>query len=405
MEFKQKKGFKPYEAYQYLEAGKDFQPIDWMQWDWAGRHVIELEPEEEARLEEILAKYPYISVHEHVDFTPTVLTAKSFYDSMRQGRDVCGYEALSYSNLDCVFDNMMDGTCVISSDAGWKWIDVVHDLGMRLCDLAHQDFLIQCKKVEDIYRAKAEGKIAWVPCIEGAQCIENEVDRIDILYGLGVRLLGVTYSESNALGNGLKEDNDGGLTMFGRECVERMNKVGMLVDVSHCGPKTAFDAVTYSKKPALVSHVGAKAVWNIKRMAKDELFEAVKAGGGVVGIESAPHTTMSGKRLTHDLDAVMEHFEYVKDLIGIDHVTLGPDTLYGDHVALHHAFDATTLSTGDPGAEELGYTEVPYVKYIENPTEASWNIPRWLIKHGYTDEEIGKVLGGNTIRVLEEVWA
>ena len=101
----------------------------------------------------------------------------------------------------------------------------------------------------------------------------------------------------------------------------------------------------------------------------------------------------------------MEHFEYVKDLIGIDHVTLGPDTLYGDHVALHHAFDATTLSTGDPGAEELGYTEVPYVKYIENPTEASWNIPRWLIKHGYTDEEIGKVLGGNTIRVLEEVWA
>ena len=56
-------------------------------------------------------------------------------------------------------------------------------------------------------------------------------------------------------------------------------------------------------------------------------------------------------------------------------------------------------------ADELGYTEVPYVKYIENPTEASWNIPRWLIKHGYTDEEIGKVLGGNTIRVLEEVWA
>ena len=72
------------------------------------------------------------------------------YDSMRQGRAVCGYEALSYSNIDCIFDNMMDGVNIISSPGGWKWIDIIHDLGMRLCDLAHQDFLIQCKTVDDI---------------------------------------------------------------------------------------------------------------------------------------------------------------------------------------------------------------------------------------------------------------
>ncbi len=98
-----------------------------------------------------------------------------------------------------------------------------------------------------------------MPCIEGAAPIENEVDRIDILYGLGVRQLGVTYSERNALGNGMKEDHDGGLTMFGKQCVERMNKVGMLIDVSHCGQQTAYDAVMYSKKPIIMSHVGARA--------------------------------------------------------------------------------------------------------------------------------------------------
>ena len=77
----------------------------------------------------------------------------------------------------------------------------------------------------------------------------------------------MTYSESNALGSGLKEDCDGGLTKFGKACVERMNKVGMLLDVSHCGQKTAYDAVMHSTKPIIASHMGAKGVWNIKRMA------------------------------------------------------------------------------------------------------------------------------------------
>ena len=404
MEIKQKKGYDGYQPYSYLERGVDYPAIEWSQWDWAGRHIIELNEEQEAMYEEIIAKYPYISVHEHPDFTPADMSLENFYASMRQGRDWCGYEALSYSNLDCIFDNMMDGTNIISSPGGWKWIDIIHDLGMRLCDLAHQDFLIQCKTVDDIFAAKAAGKMAWVPCIEGAQPIENEVDRIDILYGLGVRQLGVTYSESNALGSGLKEDCDGGLTKFGKACVERMNKVGMLLDVSHCGQKTAYDAVMHSTKPIIASHMGAKGVWNIKRMAGDELIQAIAKKGGVIGIEAAPHTTMSQTNMTHDIDSFMEHFEYVKNMVGIDHVTFGPDCLYGDHVALHHAF-AGALSTGDTSKSTLPYEEVPYVKYLENTTEASWNIPRWLIKHGYSEEEIAKVIGGNTIRVLREVWA
>ena len=403
MEFKMKPAYHGYRAYAYLEEGKDYPKFDWADWDWAGRHVLELTDEEEARVAEILANTPYISLHDHPTFYPKDMSSiDHIYDSMRQGRAVCGYEALSYSNIDCIFDNMMDGVNIISSPGGWKWIDIIHDLGMRLCDLAHQDFLIQCKTVDDIFAAKKAGKIAWVPCIEGAAPIENEVDRIDILYGLGVRQLGVTYSESNALGNGMKEDHDGGLTMFGKQCVERMNKVGMLIDVSHCGQQTAYDAVMYSKKPIIMSHVGAKGVWDIKRMAGDDLIKAIGSKGGVVGIESAPHTTMSKTKMTHDLDSVMEHFEYVKNLIGIDHVGFGVDCLYGDHVGVHHAF-AAALSTAETA--NTSYEEVPFVWGLENPTEASWNIIRWLVKHNYSEEDIGKVIGGNAIRVLREVWA
>ena len=98
----------------------------------------------------------------------------------------------------------------------------------------------------------------------------------------------------------------------------------------------------------------------------------------------------------------MEHFEYVKNLIGIDHVGFGVDCLYGDHVGVHHAF-AAALSTAENA--NASYEEVPFVWGLENPTEASWNIIRWLVKHNYSEEDIAKVIGGNAIRVLREVWA
>ena len=393
MKMEYKRGYRPYEAFSYLEPGVDYKVIDWADWDWAGRHVIELDAAQEARVERLLREHPYVSLHDHPDFTTRdMTTCEPLFDAMRAGRDRCGYEALAYSHLDCIFDNMMDGTNIISSEAGWKWIDIVHDLGMRLCDIDHQDFLVHCKRVEDIFEAKKAGKIAWVAVIEGAAPIENEIDRIDILYGLGIRQMGVTYSESNALGSGCREDNDGGLTQFGKKCVERMNKVGMLIDVSHCGPRTAYDAVMHSSKPIIASHVGAKGIWPTKRMASDELIRAVGEKNGVIGIEAAPHTTMSKTNMTHDIDSFMEHVEYVANMIGID------------HVGVHHAF-ANALSIANTSKAGVSYNEVPYVKYLENPTESSWNIPRWLVKHGYSDEDIAKVLGGNAIRVLREVWA
>ena len=405
MELKQKEAYKGYRAYSYLTEGADYPKFDWADWDWAGRHVIELDAAQEARVEKLLKENVYLSLHDHPTLFPRrVDNLDDIYNVMRNGREMTAYEALAYSNLDCVFDNQLDGVNIISSPGGWKWIDIVHDLGMRLCDIAHQDFLVHVRTVDDIFAAKKAGKIGWVAVVEGAQCIENEVDRIDILYGLGVRQLGVTYSESNALGSGCKEDNDGGLTQFGKKCVERMNKVGMLIDVSHCGPKTAYDAVMHSSKPIIASHVGAKGIWPTKRMASDELIRAVGEKNGVIGIEAAPHTTMSRTNMTHDIDSFMEHFEYVANMIGIDHVGFGVDCLYGDHVGVHHAF-ANALSIANTSKAGVSYNEVPYVKYLENPTESSWNIPRWLVKHGYSDEDIAKVLGGNAIRVLREVWA
>jgi len=340
-------------------------------------------------------------MHEHPIYNPVDLDE---YRLLRQaGRQSMAYDALAESYLDCVFDNMMNGSCVITSHNGWKWTDVIHDLGMRLCDLAHQDYAIHCKRVDDILRAKKEGKLAWVACIEGAMPIENELDRIDILYGLGVRLLGLTYSESNALGSGIKEARDAGLTVFGREAVKRMNKVGMLIDVSHSSPLTILDAVEVSEVPIFLSHVGARALWNSKRLATDDCLKAVAQAGGVIGIEAAPHSTIPMNRRTHDIESIMEHFEYIANLVGIDHVCFGPDTNFGDHAGLHRVF-AKFLSTGYTRNLEDDFPRVEYVKGMENPREASKNGIRWMAAHGYSDEDIAKAAGGNILRVCGKVW-
>ncbi|MDD2561990.1 MAG: membrane dipeptidase [Eubacteriales bacterium] len=396
-----KTAYKGYKSYDYLTPGDDYRAFELTQWDWAGRWVLPLNGQQEERVLRLAKECVYIALHEHPTLTPSDISLMPEMD--RGGRESCEYEALSHSYLDCIFDNMMDGTCHIVSKNGWKFEDILVDFGHRLCDLHHQDFLIQCKRVEDIIRAHREGRIAWVPVLEGAAVIENELDRIDILYGLGIRMMGITYSESNALGSGLKEEKDGGLTKFGRSAVRRMNQVGMLIDCSHCGPQTTLDTIEHSEKPIILSHIGARALWDSKRLCPDEVLTAVARRDGVLGIEAAPHTTMTHTHNTHDLDSYMEHFEYIANLAGIDHVSFGTDGLYGDHVGLHHLF-AQSLATGDTRNRQASYEEVAYVKGLENPTEASVNILRWLVMKGYSDTDISKVLGGNALRVLKQVW-
>jgi membrane dipeptidase len=296
----------------------------------------------------------------------------------------------------------MDGTSLITSKNGWKWDDTVMDLGMRQCDVAHQDFLVWAGSVGDILDAKANGQLAWIPALEASTPIENELDRIDILYGLGVRMMGIAYSEGNTLGAGLREPRDGGLTVFGRQAVRRMNQLGIAIDVSHSGDQTALDTIEVSDQPIFITHAGARALWPSNRLKPDEVIIACAQKGGVIGIEAAPHTTLTAKHPLHSIESIMEHFEYCVNLVGIDHVTFGPDTLFGDHVGLHHAF-AAQLSIGlSRGAQS--FTEVEYVDGLENPTEGLLNCARWMVKHGYNDEDIAKAMGGNSLRVLGEVW-
>jgi membrane dipeptidase len=394
------KRYSGYTSWSFLEPGRDFKPFKLA--PQVGRvrsRVVELDKVEEERFQELMEKSVVVSLHEHSFVLPE--DPGEFVEYFRSGRFWVGYEGLARSGLDGFFDGLLNGLALIRSPDPWDWDNVVHQIGIYRADLDHQDLLFVATRAEDFLRAHREGRIAVVIHLEGPPRIGDDLTKVDVLYGLGVRCMGVTYSRGNEFGSGLADRVDRGLTDLGYALVERMNKLGILIDISHAGDRTSLEVIEASRDPVVVTHAGARALWPTRRMKPDEVILALAEKGGVFGIEAAPHTTLTRRNPRHSIESVMEHFQYVEKLVGIDHVAFGLDTLFGDHVALHRVFSAY-LSISRPG-EGPEHPVVEYVDGLENPSEFA-NVVRWLIKHGYSDQEIGKVIGENVLRVAKRVW-
>ena len=389
-----------YAAYSYLRAGEDFRTFELApEFGRVAPYEVGLTAAQEQRASTLLAQSLVISLHDHPVRFPLRMEETPEYN--RTGRQHAAYAGLAASGMTVVFDNMMDGTACVTGNAPWRWDDVITDLGMRQADLAHQQEVMVVRSVADIDAAYRSGRVGLVFGIEAATPIENELDRLDVLYGLGLRQIGIAYSDANALGSGLAEVTDGGLTAFGRRAVTRMNRLGLAIDLSHSSDRTALDVCRHTDKPVFLTHAGARAVWGTARMKPDDVLRAVADTGGVIGMSAAPHTTLSAAHPRHSIESVMDHFSYCADLVGIEHVAFGPDTLYGDHVMLHTIF-ARLLSLG--ATRGPAFDPVAYVDGLENPTENFANINGWLVQHGFDDESIRAVIGGNVYRALQAVW-
>ncbi|WP_194916529.1 dipeptidase [Catenulispora rubra] len=391
---KQPAGYDGYTAFAYLDADENRASFD-LATD-VGRlpsYEAGLTEAQELRARELIAGSLVISLHDHPFRLPADLDQLAAYQAT--GRVALGYAGLRRSGLDAVFDNV--------GFPGWSWDRTITDLGMRLCDVAQQDFVTIARGTAELLRAREAGRVALVLGLEGSEVIGDELDRIDVLYGLGIRQLGIVYQQQNALGSGLQAAKDEGLTALGRRAVRRMNQLGIAIDISHAGDRTGLDVIEASEHPVLITHAGARGVWNTRRMKPDRVLVACAEAGGLIGLEAAPHTTLSAANPVHSIASVMDHFRYCVDLIGAEHVAFGPDTFFGDHVALHGQV-AGTLNLAAFHAAGPPFTPVGYVDGLENPGECFPNIVRRLVGDGWSDAEIVKVIGANVLRVLDRIW-
>ena len=263
------------------------------------------------------------------------------------------------------------------------------------------------KKIEDFQTAKDAGCLGLVFAFQDPKPIENSLDNLRALYELGLRVVQLTYNKATYIGSGCAETHDGGLTDFGHKLVKEMNHLGMVVDLSHCSTKTSLDAIEASDAPVLITHANAKAVTDSPRNHTDEEFKKLAAKGGVVGVcPWGPIAWHPEQHCQPTMDDFVEHFEYMVNLIGIDHVAFGTDYILDEKENKHEKKMIAELYPNIAKAynEEVGtHSDVRYVKGFKGGPEIA-NAVEALLSRGYSEDDMRKFLGGNFLRVLKEVW-
>lgn len=257
------------------------------------------------------------------------------------------------------------------------------------------------RSVDDIHEAKRSGRVGIVLSTQGLACIGEDTRNLWVLKNLDVKIAQITYNERNAIGCGCMETNDTGLTRVGQKVVEEMNRLGMVVDLSHVGQRTALEAARHSKAPVIVSHAGVRKLNPHTRNVTDELIDAVAATGGVIGL--CPHSIMVEKqrRQWPTVDDYIDHIQYVVERVGIDHAAIGTDNFQYDthYVRVSRANFERTFPGFFGGYPEDQKHAKGFSKWSDWP-----NLTASLLRRGFSVEDTQKVLGGNFMRVFGAVW-
>jgi len=262
--------------------------------------------------------------------------------------------------------------------------------------------VIVVSKAQDIEEAKAQGKFGVIMNSQNGDILEKEVNLLAAYKKLGLRIIQLTYYGQNLLGEGSCERTNGGLSNFGVEVVKEMNRLGLIIDVSHSGDQVTLDAINYSDHPIIISHSNARSLVNHERNKTDKQIIALAEKGGVIGLTLYSTFCEVRQNVRPTFEDFFKIFDYVVKLVGIDHVGLGLDLalfrernswerwakLYPD-LAPKGGFCERNITTDQDGKDH---------------PEQIIEIIKGLIARNYSETDIQKILGLNFLRVFKEVW-
>ena len=278
--------------------------------------------------------------------------------------------------------------------------DTLRDYALHNSFLAdmHRHF-VRIDSIDDFEGLKASNKIGMILGSENSAHFRT-LDDIDVYYQLGQRISQLTYNSRNLIGSGATERSDGGLSDYGVSVVEKMNQVGMAIDLSHCGDKTTLDTLSLSRSPVLITHSVTRALnQSHPRTKSDEAIRQMAKTGGVMGIGFLRVFIRDKEPTT--IEHALDHFDHVIKLVGIEHISIGSDiALYG-YDSLPRAYVNATKANLKPGTYK--FREKDDVEGLNHPLRF-YDLAEGFIRRGYNDSEIALILGGNAKRALSGAW-
>ena len=265
--------------------------------------------------------------------------------------------------------------------------------------LANFDRLfMRIDSAEDLRRVNTSGKIGLLLGLQNADHFRKTRD-VNYFYSIGQRICQLTYNTKNRIGTGCTDEVDEGLSEFGVSIVERMNKVGMAIDVSHCGDKTTLDTFEASQKPVLITHSNCRAITpGHPRCKTDEAIRKMAATDGIMGLTGVRNFVRPDEPTT--IEHFIDHIDHVAKLVGVEHVGLGSDSDLDGYDDLPPAMLKSLRSSYK---ESYAFREKLDIEGLDHP-KRMFDLTEALIRRGYSDKHIDGILGGNFIRVASGIW-
>lgn len=263
--------------------------------------------------------------------------------------------------------------------------------GERARYARHGDQYVLVETVDDILRAKREGKLAIGFNFQGTNGLAGHLDMLALYYKLGVRSVLLAYNQKNLVGDGCHERTDAGLSRFGVSLIREMNRVGMLVDCSHTGYRTSMEAIETSSAPVICSHSNAKALLPHDRNIPDDLIRACAGSGGVIGMNGMGIYIAENDASTA---ALVRHIDYMADLVGPQHIGLGLDFVF---------YEQNFYARVRANPNRYPPDKYPIPQQFFKPEQLP-ELTEMLLARGYAEDAVRGILGENFLRVAGKVW-
>jgi len=359
--------------------------VDSMNYTWGPFRALDLPATLTQRLEKLIhAGQP---IEEEIDkyILEELLVNEEFRESYIEGWRASGVDVVSVT-----IGSNREGPIAYETS--------IQDYAIWERLFAEFSFLKKVTSVRDAIENKQAGYQSIFFNCQNTSFLQGDIGTLNLFYNLGVHIVQLTYNSMNLLGTGCTERVDAGLSHFGVEVVRALNELGILIDLSHCSHRTVIDAVETSTAPVVFTHACCQSVYPHPRAKSDEEIKMVGKTGGYIGIVCVPGYIAPGPE--RSIQHVVDQISYVVDLVGIEHVGIGSDwgAQYPKIIAQELNKESATLGFRPEHGLDWSETLQGFQSWVEWPS-----ITVELLRRGYSDEEVGKIVGGNFLQILERV--